>query len=62
VRTDARFAAWGMTIAVNTARRQFRCRRVRELTARVNCPRCPTTVPIRRMVSTAPGGEIASLR
>ena len=39
-RTDARFAAWVMTIAVNTARRRFRRRRP-ELTATGELPETP---------------------
>lgn len=41
-RADARFAAWVMTIAVNTARRRFRRRRP-ELTATGELPDTPST-------------------
>ena len=43
-RADARFAAWVMTIAVNTARRRFRRRRP-ELTATGDLPETPVDGP-----------------
>jgi RNA polymerase sigma factor (sigma-70 family) len=43
-RADARFAAWVMTIAVNTARRRFRRRRV-QLTATGELPEIPAEGP-----------------